>query len=160
MNRHVQIVHIIADVMLFGIVTYVFNSKIRRQEEYVQHLESKIHYLHEKISQIETSLSKLYVHYVATPALVPTPTPTPAPTPTPTVETILVSSVSSVPVFPVNEVEDEDEIQRPSPPSPTISSELNKHQDTLVIDYTKDPIDREIFEELQEVESYQSESSN
>lgn len=163
MNRHVQIVHIIADVLLFGTVTYVFNSKIRRQNEYIQHLESKIHYLHEKMSQMETNLSKMYVHYVAT----TTPTPPssvsgfpihPPPPPAPIEREPIVIEVTQPSTNVSNPPSERSEIPSP-PPSPTLSSELNKHQDTLVVDYTKDPIDREIFEELQEVESYQSNSN-
>jgi hypothetical protein len=150
MNRHVQIIHIIADVLLFGTVAYIFSSKMRRQNEYIQHLESKIHYLHEKISQIETNMSKIYVHYVASASSLPTQVPQAQSVPTP-IEP-LVLEVSAPPS------ERSESVPSP-PPSPTLSSELNKHQDTLVIDYTKDPIDREIFEELQEVESYQSNSN-
>jgi hypothetical protein len=154
MNRHVQIIHIIADVLLFGTVAYIFSSKMRRQNEYIQHLESKIHYLHEKISQIETNMSKIYVHYVA--SATPPPPSVPLPPVAPPLQTVplepLVIEVSPPPS------ERSESIPSP-PPSPTLSSELNKHQDTLVVDYTKDPIDREIFEELQEVESYQSESN-
>jgi hypothetical protein len=159
MNRHVQIIHIIADVLLFGTVAYIFSSKMRRQTEYIQHLESKIHYLHEKISQIETSMSKIYVHYVSSATPPPPPPPTvPLPVQVPQVQTVLPSiEPLAIEVSPPPS-ERSESVPSP-PPSPTLSSELNKHQDTLVVDYTKDPIDREIFEELQEVESYQSESN-